>query len=306
MLTGLALAAVPAPAAAQSGGAAAPVEGGHSFEQPGVSAPDTAPRLRASVFTVNPGTVTLGTPVRIAWRIDGTVRDVRARVALVPAAGGPATSVTLGTRRTGRRYARTFTPKPDRLAPGSYVARLHATGQAGARLRRSARASGRQVLEIAAPPAPAPAPVPVTVGAGIFPIQGPYSYGGSGARFGAARSGHVHQGQDIIAAEGTPVVTPVSGVVYWRAYQASGAGHYVVVRGDDTRDYAFMHFQDGSVVVGKGDRVAAGQPLAAVGTTGDAHGAHLHFEIWPAGWFATKASQPIDPLPDLQAWAAGS
>ena len=107
----------------------------------------------------------------------------------------------------------------------------------------------------------------------------------------------------MIAAEGTPVVTPVAGFVYWLAYQAAGAGHYVVIRGDDGRDYAFMHFQDGSVLVAKGQRVAAGQRLASVGTTGDAQGAHLHFEIWPDGWYA-KGSQPIDPLPDLLSWAA--
>ena len=139
---------------------------------------------------------------------------------------------------------------------------------------------------------------------GTFPVQGAYSLGGDGARFGAGRTGHVHQGQDIVAAEGTPVVTPVAGIVHWKAYQASGAGHYVVVRGDDGRDYAFMHFQAGSVVVDKGQRVAAGQKLANVGNTGDSHGAHLHFEIWPDGWYASAGSRPIDPLPDLLAWAA--
>ena len=33
-------------------------------------------------------------------------------------------------------------------------------------------------------------------------MQGAYSFGGAGARFGAGRNGHIHQGQDIIAAEG--------------------------------------------------------------------------------------------------------
>ena len=31
---------------------------------------------------------------------------------------------------------------------------------------------------------------------------------------------------------------------------------------------------------------------------------HLHFEIWPDGWYASDDSQPIDPAPDLRAWAA--
>ena len=92
--------------------------------------------------------------------------------------------------------------------------------------------------------------------------------------------------------------------MHWRAYQAAGAGYYVVIRGDDGRDCAFMHFQAGSTLVAKGQRVAAGQRLASVGNTGDSEGAHLHFEIWPDGWYASADSHPIDPLPDLLAWAA--
>ena len=107
-----------------------------------------------------------------------------------------------------------------------------------------------------------------------------------------------------MAPEGTPVVAPVAGVVFWSAFQKAGAGYYVVVHGDDGRDYAFMHFQAGSVVVVKGQRVVAGQRLASVGHTGDAQGDHLHFEIWPDGWYASDDSLPVDPMPDLQAWAA--
>jgi murein DD-endopeptidase MepM/ murein hydrolase activator NlpD len=77
-----------------------------------------------------------------------------------------------------------------------------------------------------------------------------------------------------------------------------------VLHGDDARDYVFMHLQTGSVAVQKGQTVAAGSPLGAVGATGHADGPHLHFEIWPDGWWASKSSQPIDPLPDLLAWAA--
>ncbi len=50
--------------------------------------------------------------------------------------------------------------------------------------------------------------------------------------------------------------------------------------------------------------MTAGQPLGAVGATGHADGPHLHFEIWLDGWYASKASHPIDPLPDLLAWAS--
>jgi murein DD-endopeptidase MepM/ murein hydrolase activator NlpD len=305
LAAGLLLAALPAPALAQSGGASAPSsEGGTVFGQP-IKKASKGPRLRASIFTVSGASVVLGQKLRFTWRVDGPVRRVRARVALVPTAGGRSVSIVLGSRRAGTRNTRTWTAR--KVPAGAYTARLHAIGPHGAKLLRTARASGRLTLQITAPapPPPPPPPPPPTsaVGTGLFPVQGPYTFGGAEARFGAGRAGHTHQGQDVMAAEGTPVVTPVAGFVYWRAYQAAGAGYYVVVRGDDGRDYAFMHFQEGSVVVSKGQRVAAGQRLANVGQTGDAEGPHLHFEIWPDGWYANADSHPIDPLPDLLSWA---
>jgi murein DD-endopeptidase MepM/ murein hydrolase activator NlpD len=210
------------------------------------------------------------------------------RVDLVPEAGGrSAASLRLGRRPTGRDLSATWEPE---LAPGRYTARLRAT----AARRRRARLSRRSAVEVVAPT--------VAASTGVFPVQGPYTFGGKQSVFGAPRRGHAHQGHDIFAAEGTPVVAPRAGSVSWRAYQAKGAGHYLVIRGDDGRDYVFMHLQDGSLLVEKGQAVAAGQPIAAVGETGRAEGPHLHFEIWPDGWWA-DGSNPIDPLPDLLAWA---
>ena len=42
--------------------------------------------------------------------------------------------------------------------------------------------------------------------------------GGPDARFGAARTGHTHQGQDVIAAEGTPLVAVRRGLIAWSGY----------------------------------------------------------------------------------------
>jgi len=259
---------VAVPAQAQTGGA------------------EYAPTPTAS-FSVTPTSIAPGATVTIRYRIAGPPR-VRVRVDLVPEAGGrPAATLRLGRVRTGRDHRAKWRPK---LAPGRYVARLRAS----ALNQRGARTSQRIAFEIVAPP--------VTASSGVFPVQGAYSFGGAEARFGAGRPGHSHQGQDILAAAGTPVVTPRGGFVAWRAFQAGGAGHYVVVHGDDTRDYVFMHFLDGSVLVQKGDAIAAGQQIGAVGSTGRSSGPHLHFEIWPDGWYA-EGSSPIDPLPDLLAWA---
>jgi murein DD-endopeptidase MepM/ murein hydrolase activator NlpD len=297
----LALALHPSTALAGSGGAVAPDTGagGHTFGQP-VAHPQPKPRLRASFFAVTPASVKPGAELEFSYRIDGRMPRARVGIDLVPSDDRSATRLRLGVQRTGRRLTFAWAGQ---LAPGRYVARLHATGARGGRLVRSARASRRSELEIVAEPPPPPPPAAAVPSTGVFPVQGAYGFGGEDARFGAARSGHVHQGQDLIAAEGTPVVSPRAGVVYWRAYQGAGAGHYLVIRGDDARDYVFMHLQDGSVAVAKGDPVAAGQRIGAVGNTGDSHGAHLHFEIWPGGWFASDDSKPIDPLPDLLAWA---
>jgi murein DD-endopeptidase MepM/ murein hydrolase activator NlpD len=268
--------------------------------------------LHVSAFSVTPGSITPGAALTVSLRLDGSASKARMRVVLVPAgASKAAATLNLGWRRVGRVITRTWTPSARRLKAGGYVARVHAVDGTGRTLQRTATASGKQAItvKVAAPavpapkPAPTPAPAALVVGTGIFPVQGPYSFGGADARFGAQRDGHIHQGQDVMAAEGTPLVSPVAGTVYWRAVQDGGAGHYLVIRGPDGVDYVFMHLVAGSELVDKGDPVTAGQQIGQVGSTGDAEGPHLHFEIWPHGWYA-KGSEPIDPLPTLQAWAA--
>lgn len=136
-----------------------------------------------------------------------------------------------------------------------------------------------------------------------FPVVGPFSWGSSGSRFGAGRTGYRHQGQDLSATEGTPVVAPWRGTVEGVRYQASGAGHYIVLDGaGEDRDYVFMHLRTGSIVVRQGQTVRAGQKLGEVGNTGRSFGPHLHFEIWTGGGWYTGGS-PIDPYPLLRSWA---
>jgi len=294
----LALLALPATGHAQSGGATvAPATGGAGY---GTSAPG----LTASRFAVSPHVLRTGAPAVFRYRIDGTARSARVRIELLPAGSRrPAARIRMGWKRTGRSLTRTWTPPAGALTPGDYVARLHAVDRGGRTLRRTATASGRSRLTVVAPPAPPPpAPAaPAAVGTGVFPIRGPFTWGDP---FGAPRGTVRHRGQDLVTPAGTPIATPRGGVVSWRAYQAAGAGNYVVIHADDGRDFVFMHLQEGSVTVGKGAVLAAGQVFGRAGSTGHSTGPHLHFEIWPDGWYASDASQPIDPAPDLRAWAA--
>ena len=134
-----------------------------------------------------------------------------------------------------------------------------------------------------------------------FPIAGPFTYSSPYGRFGAPRPGHPHQGQDLIAAEGTPVVAPRRGRVKHVGYQAKGAGHYVILDGAGERlDYGFFHLQAGSIRVRPGQYVRTGARIASVGNTGRSFGAHLHFEIWRGPWFG--GGKAIDPLPLLRSW----
>jgi len=149
------------------------------------------------------------------------------------------------------------------------------------------------------PPAAAPqgAPVAGAPGPGIFPIQGAHTYGTSPRNRFTGRGGH--QGHDIFAACGTPLVAPQAATVLRVAVQ-SRAGNYVVLTADDRRSFAFMHLREPSPLV-KGQRIAAGQAVGSVGDTGRASGCHLHFELWSApGWY--QGGEPVDPLPQLQAW----
>jgi murein DD-endopeptidase MepM/ murein hydrolase activator NlpD len=138
----------------------------------------------------------------------------------------------------------------------------------------------------------------------IFPIRGPHDFGGAGARFGAGRAGHIHQGQDTFAQCGTRMVAARGGRVQFKQYHAA-AGHYIVIDGDGTDvDYVYMHLDQPSPF-SPGDRVYTGQTIGAVGDSGNAEGCHLHFELWSGpGWY--DGGKPFDPLPSLQAWDSWS
>lgn len=133
-----------------------------------------------------------------------------------------------------------------------------------------------------------------------FPVLGDHEFGLSAGRFGAGRSGHTHQGQDTMAACGTPLVAARGGEVQFSGYQ-SLAGNYVVIDGKGTTmDFMYAHLAEPSPLQ-TGETVRTGQPIGLVGDTGDAQGCHLHFEIWTApGWY--EGGSPIDPLPYLEKW----
>jgi hypothetical protein len=268
-----------------------------------------------------PRTAHAGRPPRIVLRINepgvGTVYVHAAITSLKT--HRTVTARTVGWMHTGRNIVMHWSGRA-RLRPGAYHVSITAHDHHGNTLLRRAHASGVAAIIVisvtprvapATPPAAAPStpveagvPTPAQTAAdgAVFPVSGPHSYGDG---FGAPRAeGHIHEGQDVLAAEGTPVVAPLKGVISATSYQAGGAGYYVVEHTAVGLDFMYAHCQKESFAVAVNQAVAAGQPLCSVGQTGDATGPHLHFEAWVGGWQAASG-HPIDPLPYLQAWEAG-
>lgn len=138
----------------------------------------------------------------------------------------------------------------------------------------------------------------------FFPVLGKVDYGEADARFGAERFGHVHAGQDIFAAKGTPLVAVTDGVVTASASEdhpfSSGRGNYIAIYDRDAdRSYAYLHLLDPSPLRA-GDKVEAGQVVGLMGCTGSCYGVHLHFEIRQGRATVRSDSRAIDPLPFLK------
>jgi murein DD-endopeptidase MepM/ murein hydrolase activator NlpD len=302
------------------GGAQAPSSPKAGGIEYGVSA---SVQTRPTITSLSvPTSALAGRPPRIALRIDekgvGTVYLQLAITSL--ATHRPAVVANMGWSHTGRTLLAKW-PRGASLAPGSYQVSVSAHDHHGATLLRRAHSSGQATLTIKAPPKPSPPPTPAptpppappatetglptpaqTAAAGaVFPAAGAHSFGNPENRFGAPRSGHIHQGQDVLTAEGTPVLAPLSGLIESTSYQAGGAGYYVVEHTSIGFDLFFAHCQLDTFAVSAGQGVSPGQALCHAGQTGDATAPHLHFEMWVGGWQAA-GGHPIDPLPYLEAW----
>lgn len=98
------------------------------------------------------------------------------------------------------------------------------------------------------------------------------------SRFGAIESirNHVHKGMDIAAANGTPIKVAANGTVTFSGWM-SGYGNLIIVSHSNGIQTYYGHCSKLYVSVGK--EVKAGDVIAAVGSTGDSTGNHLHFEI---------------------------
>ncbi|WP_136069391.1 peptidoglycan DD-metalloendopeptidase family protein [Modicisalibacter radicis] len=86
-----------------------------------------------------------------------------------------------------------------------------------------------------------------------------------------------HRGTDFAMRTGSVVEAPADGRVIKTAFQAGGAGNYLVIRHDNGYKTRYMHLSKS--LVKEGDRVTMGEKIALSGNTGGSTGPHLHYEV---------------------------
>ena len=143
----------------------------------------------------------------------------------------------------------------------------------------------------------------------VFPVLGEASWEDD---FGDPRGQGSHEGNDIMAPWRALALAAEAGTVKFHT-TSSRAGCMLYLNGKSGTEYIYIHLNNdltdandnrGKCVAGtayatglkSGDEVAAGQPIAYVGDSGDANGIHphLHFEVHPNGGGA------VSPFPHLR------
>jgi len=115
----------------------------------------------------------------------------------------------------------------------------------------------------------------------IWPVKGQLT-----SRFGS-RSGRHHDGIDIGARKGTPVVAAAGGKIMFSGWGPTGYGLMLIIKHKSNLTTVYAH--NSFIHVHKNQMVKQGQRIASVGSTGRSTGPHLHFEV-------RNDSNPMNPL----------
>jgi len=124
----------------------------------------------------------------------------------------------------------------------------------------------------------------------LRPVPGPI-----GDPFGAPRNGYTHTGVDFPEPEDTPIAAAGVGTVIYAAYNGGGYGNLVVIQ--HRLGYTSWYGHMSTITAYVGEDVVGGTRIGYVGSTGDATGPHLHFEV-------RHYDTPINPVPLLLATVA--
>jgi murein DD-endopeptidase MepM/ murein hydrolase activator NlpD len=115
----------------------------------------------------------------------------------------------------------------------------------------------------------------------IWPVRGKLS-----SQFGW-RNGRGHDGIDIPAKSGTPIVAAAAGRVIHSGRGLGDYGRVVIVKHEGYYSTVYAHNRRNRV--NKGDFVEKGEVIGEVGSSGNATGSHVHFEV-------RHDRKPLDPL----------
>lgn len=181
-------------------------------------------------------------------------------------------------------------------------ARLAAERRAAVKAQREAQRLIRAASQDSAPsvqgdlrPGTAATPGSLPAGSHVYPLAGPSHF--SDDWLFARPGGRYHEGIDLFAARGTPVVAVAGGTLFRVGYSGI-SGNRLWLRDDAGTEFFYAHLDAFSPAAREGARVEKGTVIGYNGDTGDARGTspHVHFEIHPGG------GGPIRPYPIVSAW----
>ncbi|HEX3238939.1 MAG TPA: M23 family metallopeptidase [Solirubrobacterales bacterium] len=132
----------------------------------------------------------------------------------------------------------------------------------------------------------------------VFPLQASHGSRGAVGEYHASRNGgRIHEGVDITARCGAPLVAVRNGRVREAGYDPVLYGNFVLIHGEGERRSYFYAHMPSPARVRRGEWVFEGERVGSVGETGNAvgTGCHLHFEIHVNG-------VAVDPTALLARW----
>ncbi|WP_156794037.1 peptidoglycan DD-metalloendopeptidase family protein [Aeromicrobium marinum] len=244
--------------------------------------------------------------VDLAGHPGATVRSVAAgTVSFVGQVGGTdVLTISHGAERSTYQPVRADVEVGDAVEPGTPVGRLLGghTGCGAAACLHLGRVRGEDYLDplellrtsrfrLIDPDGPVPAPPALGSGTGEFrpPVDGPVSSGFGQRVHPITGVRTLHDGIDIAAPCGTPVVAAADGTVTDSAV-AGAYGLRVVVAHPGSTSTSYSHL--GRTGARPGSSVTTGEVIGHVGSTGLSSGCHLHFSVHRDG-------SPVDPAPLL-------
>ena len=197
-----------------------------------------------------------------------------------------------------------------RLAADAVVARRELAEAESQRRRLEALLDARRARSAAtslapsraaAPTAPSAAATgsgatgPVPGGSHVYPLAGASTFGDDW--LASRPGGRYHEGIDLFAARGTPVVAVADGTLF-RVGHSGISGNRLWLRDAAGTEFFYAHLDGYSAAAREGATVSKGTVLGYNGDTGDARGTspHVHFEIHPGG------GGPVRPYAIVVGW----